>query len=599
MKKSVRSQSGVCVISVATDGFNNITCEFDCSFCPSECVKNGAKLDISRSYLSTEGTFKRGLVDNFNTKKQVWRRIAELEAMNHYPDKFEIIILGGTWDCMPRVYRTTLIHNLFYACNTYPQISTMLKGEFSHLMEEWLATEPFKNNLGFDPEEKIEKVLRPMKTLEEEKEINENLSYSRIIGIVLETRPDQISKYNTLYLRKLGCTRVQLGIQQTDNDILALNKRGHGVEASIKALKILKENCFKVDGHMMPDLPFTTLEKDYKMADDIFLSTDFQLDYVKIYPCLRLPYTKAAEWYDAGIWCPIAETNFEGFLQYLEYCLSIVPPWTRVNRVQRDFPVANEKNEGLGFISPTIKTNLHQMITDRMKKHGLKCYDIRSREIKNEVMDLNKAELYIRKYEANGGTEYFISFEIPKSERDWDDAYLLGLLRLRLSDDTDSSYLLKTFQEKVAKIREVHVYGFVSGNKENNVVQHRGIGKALLKVAETIALSEGYKKIAVISGVGVRKYYKNQGYSNDSIDGEYLVKELMAYNRKIYLFNFEYDYENIIYKTSLRGDKEYKAGNGKLYIVGKNDNLFQARFFVGILCVMLLYLVFIIGFNNY
>jgi histone acetyltransferase (RNA polymerase elongator complex component) len=270
-----------------------------------------------------------------------------------------------------------------------------------------------------------------------------------------------------------------------------------------------------------------------------------------------------------------------------------------VNRVQRDFPVANEKNQGLGFTSPTIKTNLHQMITDRMKKHGLKCYDIRSREIKNEIMDLNKAELYIRKYEANGGTEYFISFEIPKTDKDWDDAYLLGLLRLRLSDDMESSYLLKTFQEKVAKIREVHVYGFVSGNKENNVVQHRGIGKALLKVAETIALSEGYKKIAVISGVGVRKYYKNQGYIQNSVDGDYLIKELKGYYRKIRLFNFEYDYENIIYKLSLRSVKDYNAGNGKLYIMEKDDNLLGLKIFLLIAVGIVVYLSWVITLLNY
>ena len=146
-----------------------------------------------------------------------------------------------------------------------------------------------------------------------------------------------------------------------------------------------------------------------------------------------------------------------------------------------------------------------------MAKKGLKCYDIRSREVKKEIVDTNQSKLYIRQYESNGGTEYFISVEVPKTSKDYDDAYLLGLIRLRLSEDIDGTYLMKTFKERIAKIRELHVYGFVSGNKDSNVVQHRGIGKFLLKVAETIAISKEYKKIAVISGVGVRNYYRNQG----------------------------------------------------------------------------------------
>jgi ELP3 family radical SAM enzyme/protein acetyltransferase len=574
MKQSVRSQSGVCVISIATDGFNNITCNFDCSFCPSECKERGAKLDISRSYLSSEGTFQRGLVDNFQPTHQIWRRISELEAMGHYPDKFEIIVLGGTWDCMPAIYRTNLIHDIFYACNTYPSFSNILNGPFSNSLKEWYEKKPFLNKLPFfSPEE----FLRNKKSFEEEKCINEGLDACRIIGIVLETRPDMISKYNCLNLRKLGCTRVQLGIQHTNDYVLSMNNRGHGVEQSIKAITILKENCFKVDGHMMPDLPFTTLQHDYQLANEFFLSKEFQLDYVKIYPCLRLPYTLAEKWYEQGIWNPIAEHDYEGFMEYLEYCLSIVPPWTRINRVQRDFPTATEKNQGLGFTSPTIKVNLHQLVTDRMAKKGLKCYDIRSREVKKDVVEYENARLYIRKYTANGGTEYFISVEVPKSKEDLDDCYLLGLLRLRLSEVTQSNLLLKTFREKIAKIREVHVYGYTYGSKDINIVQHKGIGKFLLKVAENISIEHGYNKIAVISGVGVRNYYRSQGYTITSIDGEYLIKELKNKHNlvlfdKVYTLNYDIK-------------KEYKAADGKLFIIEGTKQINYIYFYL--FCILL------------
>jgi elongator complex protein 3 len=589
MKRPTRSQSGVCIISIAIDGYMNNTCDFDCSFCPNECKKKGAKYDIARSYLSSEGTFKRGLIDQFKPRKQIWRRLAELEAMNHYPDKLEIIVLGGTWSCLPFQYRNTLIHNIFYACNTYDKVSKVLEGEHSDLMDKWLETSPFKYNLPFDEDNAFESQLPPMESLEDEKKRNENLPHCRIIGIVLETRPDQISKFNILTLRTLGCTRIQVGVQHTDNDILEQNNRGHTVEHSIKALRIMKENCFKVDGHMMPDLPFTTLEKDYEMARKYFMDSDFQLDYVKVYPCLRLPYTKANEWYESGEWKPIAEHNFDGFMEYLGYCLSICPPWTRINRVQRDFPVASEKNEGLGFTSPTIRTNLHQMVTDRMALKGLKCYDIRTREVKNNVVDTSNAKLYIRTYEANGGKEYFLSVEVPKDPSDIDDAYLLGLLRLRLSEDVvDERYLLKTFRKKMAKIRELHVYGFVSGNKDSNVVQHRGIGTFLLHVAEMIAYKEGYREIAVISGVGVRKYYKKLGYTMESSDGDYLIKELKEMESQPTLFKKSY------VVRMKRVTKTYPQANGKLYLISPVEKSGLWLYgIVGIMvCVMMYYYLF-------
>jgi ELP3 family radical SAM enzyme/protein acetyltransferase len=586
MKKCTRSQSGVCVISIATDGFQNITCQFNCSFCPNECVENGAKKDIARSYLSSEGTFIRGLVDAFQPRNQIWRRIAELEGMNHFPDKFEIIVLGGTWDCMPQVYRTNLIHQIFYACNQYPNISNMLQGKFSQHLRDWYAKKPFLNHLPFDPDHTIESLLEPIRSLEEEKKINESLPHCRIIGIVLETRPDMISKFNSIHLRKLGCTRVQLGIQHTDNDILSKNNRGHGFEHSIKAIKILKDNCFKVDGHMMPDLPFTTLQKDYEMANIFFLSDQIQLDYIKIYPCLRLPYTQSEKWYEQGIWKPIAETNYSDFVSYLQYCLSIVPPWTRINRVQRDFPTATEKNEGLGFTSSTIKINLHQLITQDMEKKGMKCFDIRSREVKKDQIQESNACLYIREYYASEGTEFFISIEIPKNpSNNPDDAMLLGLIRLRLSNSDDLPYLMKCFyKQSVAKIRELHVYGFVSGNQSSNVIQHKGIGSFLLYVAETIAHSKKYEKIAVISGVGVRDYYRKRGYTTLTKHGEFLMKDLIQLPSSSTLFGKTYT-SNSIVESLKQPIKHYKAAHGKLYIV-KSSNIYR-KYMWFMVCIMI------------
>jgi ELP3 family radical SAM enzyme/protein acetyltransferase len=525
MKKSTRSWSGVLPLSLALEG-NSFSCKHDCSFCPAQTVQNGAEKTIARSYLSSEGTFIRGNMSDFKSFHQVIRRLLELESMNHYPDKLEIIILGGTWNCYPVKYRNEFIHDIYYACNIYYHYSKYFDKKFYHRTEDYLNQQPFQNKLPL-PEDFFNEI-RPRESLEDEKYINTNLKGVRIIGIVLETRPDYIKFPTVLEKRRLGCTRVQLGIQHTDNEVLLNNKRGHSFETSLKAMKILKNNCFKVDGHVMPDLPFTTIEKDYEMVNTIFRKC--HLDYVKIYPCLDLPYTQARKWKQEGVWQPYAETNYNDFLELLAYTLSIVPPWTRINRVQRDFPKASDKNQGLGYESEKIETNLHQFVQEHLKKTNRMCIDIRNREIKNNVItDFSNSSLYIRKYRNDNATEYFISFEKQKSQ-DFDDTILLGFARLRILDPetTKLSECVPSLRSnKIARLRELHVYGFISNTLDKVSVQHKGIGKLLLKTVEWIAYKNNCKEIAVISGVGVRGYYKKLGYFEKSKDmGEYLFKNV-------------------------------------------------------------------------
>ncbi len=554
----VRSSSGVLPISIALDGRkgcgdsgeieDGFSCAYNCAFCPNECVANGAEKDIARSYLSSEGTFIRGAIQNFNVTEQVWRRLAELEVMGHVPDKLEVIPLGGTWDCYPRSYRERFSQQLFYAANTYSLISIRYNGEYSNMLKRWIESKPFQNNLPLDILMcDIIRSARPMRTLEDEKHMNTTSSCCRIIGLVFETRPDRISRATLLEKRRLGCTRIQLGIQHTDNDVLYFNNRGHTVEATIRAIRACRDAGFKVDGHIMPDLPFTEIPKDYDMVHRVFCDSDLQLDYCKVYPCLDLPFTLARQWKEDGTWKPYAEHNFPEFLKLLCHTLTIVPPWVRINRVQRDFPEASVKNNGLGFVSDTIKTNLHQIVDDEMKRTGQKCYDIRSREIKNTIVTnslLDTAKLYIRTYRANEGTEFFISVEIPKTnpDSDFDDSYLLGLCRLRLTDydinkpgnykPTDTNiptHLLSTYRtktEKIARIRELHVYGNIASKTVNGNSQHKGIGKFLVATAETIARIYNFDKVSIISGVGVRDYYTHLGYILNDKEDEFMIKDL-------------------------------------------------------------------------
>ena len=573
--KLVRSSSGILPISIALSGEYG-SCEYDCSMCPNECKSNGAEEDIARSYLSSEGTFIRGKIQKFNIVEQIWRRLAELEAMGHPPDKLEFIVLGGTFDCFPREYRLQTVIDMFYACNLYQRVSLRFNGEYCNVLKEWIGSNPFATNsplsssltdllYSIHPRPLINE-LKPKQIdeiLRDEQTLNTKSHSCRIIGIVLETRPDRINRYSLLDLRKLGCTRIQLGIQSDNDYVLSYNNRGHNFAKTVKAITQIRDNGFKIDGHLMPDLPGTTLEIDYKMVEHIFQGVDAQLDYCKIYPCLDLPYTKIREWKHSGKWESIAETRFPEFLDFLAYTMSIIPPWTRANRVQRDFPEASVKNNQLGFVSETIQINLQQIVADHMKKKGLKCYDIRSREVRNELIDHERAKLYIRIYRANEGTEFFLSVEIPRCDKDFNDTILLGLCRLRIPDyefsaskgDSIPFHYLPVYRkkERIARIRELHVYGnivssgnIVSGDNSNS--QHRGIGKFLIGVAETISHFYECSLVTIISGVGVRDYYENIGYTLDENEDQYMIKKLEKSSENLVLFGKKYE-ETQIHKT--------------------------------------------------
>jgi len=536
--KKIRSSSGILPISIALDG-RVFSCSYNCSYCPNECREKGAPKDMARSYLSNEGTFVRAGIQDFNIVHQIWRRMAELESMGHTPDKCEIIPLGGTFDCFPIEYRKLFSLSIFYACNMYQYISIMFKGQHADLLCTWLQSQPYLNKLPLSTEI-IDTLteIRPMPEVSDyailsEQAINTNAPCGRIVGLVIETRPDRINLATLKEMRLEGATRVQLGIQSTNDEVLKFNNRGHKVKASMKANKMLRDAGFKVDGHLMPDLPGTTLEIDYQMVQDVFCGSDLQLDYTKIYPCLDLPYTQIREWKETGEWTPIAEARFPEFLEFLCYTLSIIPPWTRTVRVQRDFSKASLTNNGLGYVSDTIKTNLQQIVIMEMKNRGLQCYDIRAREVKSNIIDskLHHVRLHIRVYRANEGTEFFISAELPnqKDQKDplstqphFDDNLLLGLCRLRIPDSNNPSNACERLKSinpknhKVALIRELHTYGVIvsapTTKGDQAVTQHRGVGAFLMSVAESIAYSFGCTMGAVISGVGVRKYYSKLGY---------------------------------------------------------------------------------------
>ena len=330
-------------------------------------------------------------------------------------------------------------------------------------------------------------------------------------------------------------------------DILKGVNRGCTIEDAMNALKLLKNSCFKVDAHWMPDLPNSSPKIDREMFDYILNSDSLQFDQWKVYPTATVPWTKIKKWYDAGEYTPYTEKNPEDLIDVLLDMMRKVHPWIRLNRVVRDIP--NTTRDGQLYIYAGNKvTNLRQILHDRLKERGEFCSCIRSREVKNKLEMIECAKTIVREYKSSEGYEYFISIESGNNKNsiysngNWynnntrEPGIMYGFLRLRLTNNSGNKYLPELYNS--ALVRELHVYGQVTSkhnkNKEDKA-QHSGFGKMLMKKAEEISIENGYAKIAVISGIGVRNYYKQIGYK---IENTYMVKYLHQKNNFITLLPF-------------------------------------------------------------
>lgn len=472
-----RGVSGVSVITIFLSPYPNgqqFTCKWNCSYCPNEPGQ-------PRSYLFGEPGVLRANQTGFDCVKQMLARIEAYNVNGHPTDKFEVLILGGTIHSYPKEYLETYMRDIFYAAN--------------------ICT-----NNEYPP--------RTPLTLQQEKRINTN-SKHRVIGITVETRPDCITPAELRDFRRWGVTRVQVGIQHTDDEILRQVNRGCSHKHTIKALTLLRDSCFKVDIHIMPNLPGATPEKDMAMMDVVL--EELHPDQVKVYPCETTPFTKILEDYKQGIYVPYADKELE---EVVIYWKTRVHPWIRNNRIVRDIP-----NQ---YIVAGVKTSSQrQDFQKAMSDRNLTCRCIRCREAGRHNADPKDGELVVRTYMAQGGIEYFISWESKSRE------VLFGFLRLRIPNYTEQHPVFPELSE-TALIRELHVYGrtFAVGDQAASgksgstpVAQHLGIGQTLLNAAENLAKAEGYERLAVISGVGVQNYYERFGYLLEG-EGEFMVKRI-------------------------------------------------------------------------
>ncbi|MDD3284774.1 MAG: tRNA uridine(34) 5-carboxymethylaminomethyl modification radical SAM/GNAT enzyme Elp3 [Patescibacteria group bacterium] len=462
--RKTRTISGVTPITVLTKPY---ACPGKCIYCPHEDK-------MPTSYLSNEPAAQRAKGLKFDPYNQVQYRIKALETNGHCVDKIELLVLGGSWNAYTKKYQNWFVSRCFQGANDYP-----------------------KNNS--NKKYKLEKMLKK----------NESAKY-RIIGETLETRPDLINETELKTMRHLGCTRIQFGVQHTDDEILKKVKRGHNQKDVIRATKLCKEVGLKVDYHLMPDLPFSSPKKDFKMFQTIFDNPNYRPDQIKIYPCIVTREAKILyKMFKNRDYVPYTKKELLNLL--INVKTKTIPYYVRINRLIRDIPKES-------IVGGNDITNLRQSIEREMKLDNLKCKCIRCREVKDKEIKLKDAKLFIEKYNASSGTEFFISYE------NYERTKLYAFLRLRFNHDKSKNVFSEL--KNCSIVREIHVYGKLVAHNEKaskTSSQHTGFGKRLMQEAENISHDNNYKKIAVISGIGVREYYKKLGYK---LDGEYMVKKL-------------------------------------------------------------------------
>ena len=340
-------------------------------------------------------------------------------------------------------------------------------------------------------------------TLEQVQKENETARI-RCIGLTIETKSDYGKLIHGNQMLRLGCTRVEIGIQSIYDEVLEKTNRGNTVQDNIDSIRILKDLGFKINAHYMPGLPYTTKEMDQKGLKALFEDPNYRPDMLKIYPCMVMPGTKLYDDWKNGKFTPLTTAEAAELIADM---FSYIPEWCRVMRVQRDIPT-------YATSAGVDRTNLRQYVEKVCKEKGIKPRDIRAREagsnnLENKNIDLKNLKIKITEYEASKGKEFFIAAEDEKND------VLFGYCRLRFP----SQFLRKEITKDSAIIRELHVYSSAVsiGKTSEDSFQHRGIGKKLMQKAEEIVKQNNKNKVVVIAGIGAKQYFAKLGYKHDGV----------------------------------------------------------------------------------
>jgi elongator complex protein 3 len=569
--KPTRTISGVAPITVLTKPF---PCPGKCIFCPND-------VRMPKSYLSDEPGAQRAERNFFDPYLQTYNRLQALHNIGHQVSKAEIIVLGGTWSFYSEAYQIWFIKECFRAMNEF---GAGIKGEirkddrarieklYEEMNERYRTAQEY--GMSHDPKINKEALLKhelegadvgvtktynrvvselyvaperkagfdayqtaTWEELEHEQKINE-LAAVRSVGLVVETRPDNISVAEVRRIRRLGCTKTQIGVQSLQDSVLDKNKRGHGVAATRRAFGLLRQAGFKIHAHWMANLHGSSVELDKKDYDLLFEDPDFKPDELKVYPCSLIGSAELMQYYKDGRWKPYTH---EELLEVVTHALKVTPEYCRLTRVIRDIPSTD-------IVDGNKLTNFRQIAQDELRRQEFLARDIRAREIRDEEIDPEDLEFVVHKYQTSVSIELFLQYVVQDKSKNKNvdeknkeiavekPSRLVGFLRLSLPRPQAAAKPVIDELAGAAIIREVHVYGptVKVGVTDQGKSQHLGIGTALLKQARNIVekMNESqdqkktgagissknlkYKKIAVISAIGTKEYYRSRGF----IDGE-------------------------------------------------------------------------------
>lgn len=522
--KPIRTASGVAPVTVLTKPF---PCPGKCIFCPND-------VRMPKSYLSREPGAQRAAQHDFDPFAQTLGRLWALYNTGHAVDKVEMIVLGGTWSFYPESYQIWFVKRCFDAMNAFDpkQVETQIPHFLTEEERRYHAVPEEVDGASFERtyNQVIREFLREefggledyseaatWEQLEEEQQVNER-SRARCVGLVLETRPDHLEYDEVRRLRRLGATKVQIGIQSLNDEVLELNRRGHDVAATHRALHLLRQAGFKLHAHWMPNLYGSNPEADVEDFQRLFDDVRVRPDELKIYPCSLVETAELMKYYEDGSWRP-----YEGdeLLKVLTESLLSVPRYCRVTRVIRDIP-------GDDIVTGNKVTNFREVAERELSERGTQSKDIRSREIRREPVDPERLTLRATDYETAIGDEVFFEFVTPEDR-------IVGFSRLALpgSEQNELSEskeeLLKRLPElkDAALLREVHVYGVVTeiGRQTEGRSQHLGLGRRLVEAAAQRAAEAGFTNLAVISAIGTRDYYRGLGFEDGELYQHLALKD--------------------------------------------------------------------------
>lgn len=521
--KPRRTASGVATITVITKPWK---CSSNCLYCPND-------LRMPKSYLSDEPACQRAERNYFDPYLQVTSRLRALTHMGHATDKIELIVLGGTWSDYPESYQIWYVTELFRALNDTSSVREADSAKrrrlyrsqgLSNREEDLLAATQQKQN---EVNEARLNYNHAMKELYEDSDawksvsawqiadldaltqqhmVNENAVH-RVVGLVIETRPDTISSENLSLLRRLGCTKVQVGIQSLDHAILKQNKRAISPATIQQAFESLRIFGFKIHAHFMVNLYGSSPEKDKQDYLDFVTAKPYIPDEVKLYPCSLVQGTGLCAHFADGSWRPYTE---EELLDVLITDTLNTPPYIRISRMIRDISAHD-------IVAGNKKTNLRQLVERRIEISGKQIEEIRHREISTSETAIEELRLEVLDYETTATHEHFLQWITPENK-------IAGFLRLSLpkADYLREHRLSVPVNPGEAMIREVHVYGKVAHintmhAQVDGAAQHLGLGKQLIETACDIARAEGFEKLNVISSIGTREYYRKLGFADNGL----------------------------------------------------------------------------------